>query len=43
MIDGHHGFGFRKAYALGWTGFHAYAAAFAKAFINKWLYSTKGF
>ena len=28
MVDGYHGFGFRKAYALGRTGFHAYAAAF---------------
>ena len=41
MIDGYHGFGFRKAYALGRTGFHAYSAAFAKAFINKGLYRAK--
>ena len=43
MIDGYNGFGFRKAYALGRTGFHTDTAAFAKAFINKWLYRTKGF
>ena len=35
MIDGHHGSGFRKVYALGRTGFHAYSAAFTQVLINK--------
>ena len=42
MIDGYNGFVFRKAYALGRTGFHTDTASFAKTFINKGLYSTKG-
>jgi len=41
MIDGYHGFGFRKAYALGRTGFQAYTAAFTQVFINKGLYRAK--
>ena len=41
MIDGYHGFGFRKAYALGRTGFHTDSAAFTQVFINKGFYRAK--
>jgi hypothetical protein len=41
MINGYRGLGFRKAYALGRAGFHAYSAAFTKVFINKGLYRAK--
>ena len=35
MINGYYGFGLNKADALGWTGFHAYSAAFTQVLVNK--------